>query len=168
MASPAYVDSVGSGSEAARTTWKRGDTFSEIKRALLTVVSDRWQPGRSRSESESDFTVGKCFELELHVGLVVLLVLVPVILGGELIVRVGLISSHSQTSGSERIVFYLLVENHDVGPELVYDDWAARVISPCLVVRPYRDDDIEWKRVRCGRAPSRLQLSGRSSCSSSS
>ena len=32
----------------------------------------------------------------------------------------------------------------------------------------YRDDDIEWKRVRCGRAPSRLQLSGRSSCSSSS
>ena len=107
------------------------------------MVSDRWQPGRSRSESESDFTVGKCFELELHVGLVVLLVLVPVILGGELIVRVGLISSHSQTSGSERIVFYLLVENHDVGPELVYDDWAARVISPCLVVRPYRDDDIE-------------------------
>ena len=73
---------------------------------------------------------------------------------------------HSQTSGSERIVFYLLVENHDVGPELVYDDWAARVISPCLVVRPY--DDIEWKRVRCGRARSRLQLSGRSSCSSSS
>ena len=68
--------------------------------------------------------------------------------------------------GSERIVFYLLVENHDVGPELVYDDWAARVISPCLVVRPY--DDIEWKRVRCGRARSRLQLSGRSSCSSSS
>jgi len=65
------------------------------------------------------------------------------------------------------IVFYRsLVENHDVGPELVYDDWAARVISPCLVVRPY--DDIEWKRVRCGRAPSRLQLSGRSSCSSSS
>ena len=147
---------------------EEGDTFSEIKRALSTVVSDRWQPGRSRSESESDFTVGKCFELELHVGLVVLLVLVPVILGGELIVRVGLISSHSQTSGlRERIIFYRsLVENHDVGPELVYDDWAARVISPCLVVRPY--DDIEWKRVRCGRAPSRLQLSGRSSCSSSS
>ena len=102
--------------------------------------------------------IGLHFELELHVGLVVLLVLVPVILGGELIVRVGLISSHSQTSGlRERIVFYLLVENHDVGPELVYT---------CLVVRPY--DDIEWKRVRCGRAPSRLQLSGRSSCSSSS
>ena len=34
------------------------------------------------------------FELELHVGLVVLLVLVPVILGGEFIVRVGLISSY--------------------------------------------------------------------------
>ena len=129
------------------------------------MVSDRWQPGRSR---DLGIGIGLHFELELHVGLVVLLVLVPVILGGELIVRVGLISSHSQTSGSERIVFYLLVENHDVGPELVYDDWAARVISPCLVVRPYRDDDIEWKRVRCGRAPSRLQLSGRSSCSSSS
>ena len=71
-----------------------------------------------------------------------------------------------EKKGREFIVFYLLVENHDVGPELVYDDWAARVISPCLVVRPYRDDDIEWKRVRCGRA--RLQLSGRSSCSSSS
>ena len=90
-----YVDSVGSGSEAARTTWKRGDTFSEIKRALLTVVSDRWQPGRSR---DLGIGIGLHFELELHVGLVVLLVLVPVILGGELIVRVGLISSHSQTS----------------------------------------------------------------------
>ena len=105
------------------------------------MVSDRWQPGRSR---DLGIGIGLHFELELHVGLVVLLVLVPVILGGELIVRVGLISSHSQTSGlRERIVFYLLVENHDVGPELVYDDWAARVISPCLVVRPYRDDDIE-------------------------
>ena len=75
-------------------------------------------------------------------------------------------ASLEEKKGREFIVFYLLVENHDVGPELVYDDWAARVISPCLVVRPY--DDIEWKRVRCGRAPSRLQLSGRSSCSSSS
>ena len=128
------------------------------------MVSDRWQPGRSR---DLGIGIGLHFELELHVGLVVLLVLVPVILGGELIVRVGLISSHSQTSRSERIVFYRsLVENHDVGPELVYDDWAARVISPCLVVRPY--DDIEWKRVRCGRPGARLQLSGRSSCSSSS
>ena len=71
-------------------------------------------------------------------------------------------ASLEEKKGREFIVFYLLVENHDVGPELVYDDWAARVISPCLVVRPYRDDDIEWKRVRCGRAPSRLQLSGRS------
>ena len=79
---------------------EEGDTFSEIKRALSTVVSDRWQPGRSRSESESDFTVGKCFELELHVGLVVLLVLVPVILGGEFIVRVGL------TRGKERARVY--------------------------------------------------------------
>ena len=44
--------------------------------------------------------IGPHFELELHVGLVVLLVLVPVIPGGEFIVRVGL------TRGKERARVY--------------------------------------------------------------
>ena len=44
--------------------------------------------------------IGPHFELELHVGLVVLLVLVPVILEGEFIVRVGL------TRGKERARVY--------------------------------------------------------------
>ena len=58
------------------------------------MVSDRWQPGRSR---DLGIGIGLHFELELHVGLVVLLVLVYVILGGNIIVRVGLISSYSRS-----------------------------------------------------------------------
>ena len=67
------------------------------------MVSDRWQPGRSR---DLGIGIGLHFELELHVGLVVLLVLVPVILGGEFIVRVGL------TRGKERARVYSFLPSH--------------------------------------------------------